>query len=632
MQRRQPKMSKMAQAVALIIACRDEWHRQNPEETVRNKLFGSFKKWLVSLEETRRSSSTVTPMPSPVRQLFSLLFGGNDTNNYALSSFKAKFNNQAMEFYRIAFAADFRDGETDERVRSLILFLCNKPELRFAFTTLLTPFFTASPFNPSKPPIRAQRSVFRTNYSTRFEQMLYITALAHALNSRPSIPKLSTVGRMEAQRIGKAVQIITRGWDVFSAFLGFRSIEDLSFSYLTIDASELKYKVVESRNTGFVPSSRKSSLNIPPKLSNSKDDIDTIPFALNEETDKHIRTFLHDFLSDIYGSVEQSSLYTAPEEEPYPPFENFKPLNVQNEGPSGSSESPYSQLGRLPNRFQNLSVNMTLTIKMAVSTIQGGVSHQVLTGGQDELPLRRRPSDSDISLQPKRKRRKVVPSRSRTLPALEGESLNSTGLAPLLASSTTPVDSGLRRRSLARLLETRKTPAFEGSGQATQSGSDSSLQTAGNKDELLEAFKTLESEMESQCVIMDIEFEKFSEELELLFAEAKVLGNTQFICIEPPYNKLNADHEKLSYKQMRKVVRLIGRLLRPGGHAIILCPFSEASTWIELCQTSGKNSANSDEDESDDDEDDDDESEESDDSDDSASRSNPNRSLLASIF
>lgn len=106
---------------------------------------------------------------------------------------------------------------------------------------------------------------------------------------------------------------------------------------------------------------------------------------------------------------------------------------------------------------------------------------------------------------------------------------------------------------------------------------------------------TMETERERFCSFYDKFFMLYStsyDSLETLIlndqVQHKIYGDTQLVCIDPPYNtrrlanKQNSSHDVLTAEDMSMVVEQVDQLLRPGGHAVVFCTVQQFVVWQKL--------------------------------------------------
>lgn len=56
-------------------------------------------------------------------------------------------------------------------------------------------------------------------------------------------------------------------------------------------------------------------------------------------------------------------------------------------------------------------------------------------------------------------------------------------------------------------------------------------------------------------------------------------GTMQLVLTDPPYNLFDLPHDRITGKQMLQAAALLGRLVRPGGHAVIFCSADQIGAW-----------------------------------------------------
>jgi len=108
--------------------------------------------------------------------------------------------------------------------------------------------------------------------------------------------------------------------------------------------------------------------------------------------------------------------------------------------------------------------------------------------------------------------------------------------------------------------------------------------------ELASAREELRDFMKDYCLMCGADYQYFTDNIEEAGVRP-VLGNTQLVLIDPPYNirrerrRENSSYDHLFPDDMNKVIQLVDDLLRPGGHCIIFCSVQQFPEWSNAFNT-----------------------------------------------
>lgn len=510
--------SRIANLVKHFLICRSIWNRTNETVPRKDQLFVPFYTWILTI----RASQTVATPTEVTDLLNAILRNGSQSPHHEIYS-NTDLNNKLRinahgQYYRIALAADCELHETDYRVRDFINAAIERSDW-FRLDAVVCGFFTdlGTPKTQS-----LAKGPLRTEPCTRFEQLVFLSAIAHlskmleagrrtkskkrklsdgnATTDKAFLAKVSpSTLKQHSQRIGKTIQGITRAWDAFAVYLGFESIENMVLPYVRV-SSALQFEVISKRTDGFAPFIQLQHIHVDAEPTQETEDTFEGVADRPHELDNAIRIFAEDFFADVRNAISSTDLYTCSTNSEWGHMKRFK----------------IPSRGVLPSRFELLSSALIHTIR---STMPQPTADDAM-------------EDIDVDATPS--------SHLKTKPR----------------SCSQPADD----YTIADLADI-------------------------TDEEMKQKWAIMEKEIKPHLRMHNCPFEEFVEVDDLFGVQSPIVGNVQLLLTDPPFNirrlagYKNAQYDVLTEDQMKMVVENADSLLRPGGHAIIYCSIQQFKDW-----------------------------------------------------
>lgn len=531
----------------LLFLCRDAFHAAVPERRPRDLRYLAFCNWVLSHYEQHGSESD-----NSVLQLLQSLVPNNDITLYSVAQFRTKLKQETYrQNYSYVFGADMLADEVDSRVRDLLLHLLAKGRDGLPVPSLGCTFFCQRGVGP-QPKLSTRRSPFYTCPATPFQKLLFLTTVcslrrlvdtkwkrnkrrrvthsqtnasvssAPSSSSTPFIPDLHDLKRPNAQRIGYAVQRVTEAWDTFAQYLNSSSCEQLLLPYIIFSNDTTSFRAIEQRTDGFLPYSQLNSLDV--HMTPTLVAVDTFPaaHARGSVLDADMRTLAKLFLQQIHDLTHSTTLYAVDAPQDWRFLQRF---NVNN------ADAPVQ-----PMRRQKLPACFNAMDGELLSRLEGF----------------------------------LAPNPTLT-PSADDDSAGAGGSSSTGASSH------------------RNSPTADVTPRSPRPSQVVPFQ-AVDDEQLKLLLPQLREAMGSYVEMFNCSFEDLllEHESETPLGVRNMEGAVQFIVTDPPYNirrkmrRSNSDYDSLTEAQMAAVVEVCAKLLRPGGHAVIMCAVQQFSTWHSL--------------------------------------------------
>lgn len=569
------------------IASRAELVREKDESWVLHSTFKDFVDCLVSLF----SRGMIKDFPACEKYV--QLLAGADYHLYDSLALRQKLSiNKDARTYRVTSAlCAIEPGVRSEDCRQIQLmksFLSSDDRITFPLYTLICPFFTHTATVRTSKPKSGLRD-FGTHPATCFERLLFMALVSEIQSLRPirrglkrrrvAQPSRSSHtdqalfegSAMESflfgdgkssQRLGKVLQVICRAWDLFADSLGFDDVDSMVWPYICLNASPfVHFASIPSRGDGYNPLLSMTELSFDMDLALAPEDCFPNVAAYSDQVDTCLRELSLWFLNDIREGVFNNGLY----------------------------EKDYDGLPRRLKRFVDI---------------------------EDSIPTRFK-QFARVSLDPVRVARARLNDNGRSRPAassalhddgggvlssgaVEGNSNNNDD------SSDMVIDTILEDETdTLSVVERQKLVAFHAEDQRRKQDIENSCiaehesVTVDGVDEALSPDGTpldrqkMASVMKDYVYMHSCSYENLVDALDNDGSSVDISGNTQFVCIDPPYNvrrmsgRDRAAYDTLFVTDMDKVIALIDELLRPGGHAVIMCSNEQFMEWKTKFETYG---------------------------------------------
>ena len=443
------------------------------------------------------------------------------------------------QIYMVCRILDKTDDTEDQRARDFFIIL-SQSGLSLPTRCYLTPFFR-SRFGDFK---RSSRSYFRDVLpATPFSIILYLSHLLYIMKKKEStrnkrrrvaggtkqavfLESLQNFGVETCQGTGFIVGRVLYAWDMFSRFVGFANVEEMVSPYILFDAVELMYHVIDSRTSGYAPSSHRTQL-----------DEDVLPVSegsdflsiLSDETDGTLRVLAKEFLKNVHILTTHERLYSLNPEsrEVWDTLEQLKPdMERRESDPNHTRRHPY------PERFDRFAEGIWKPVKQEMENFK--------LAAKDAM--------------------EVEPSQEVVHPVVD------------LVSSDDDFE------------ETVSNPHV---GYNVEETGIMPPQVPNNRS-LHRAFGHLDTVMRrSFCALYQCDQQNLEVTHDSLSTESNLaFGDAQLVLTDPPYNtrrlqgKQNSDHDVLTEDDMERTVATVNAALRPGGHFIIFCSIEQFTKWL----------------------------------------------------
>ena len=181
--------------------------------------------------------------------------------------------------------------------------------------------------------------------------------------------------RAASQRLGHAVQVVVRAWDMLARSLRFGTAYEMLFPYILFDIREGSFRALPSRADGYAPSTHSRSFRL-----GDRTNADT-PSAITGRTDgvdSGLRLLASHFVSDMKSKVANEALFAQADEH----WEGGSPFSIVD--------------GAIPGRFRILTPSVDRLkgalgvedMEQAGIGVSGdGPGHRALSDANDSVPL-----------------------------------------------------------------------------------------------------------------------------------------------------------------------------------------------------------------------------------------------------
>lgn len=343
-------------------------------------------------------------------------------------------------------------------------------------------------------------------------------------NRRANVPwkKVFRKDRPCAQRVGHALQLITRAWDIVARKLAFSSAEEMLLPYILFSLEEGCIKAISTRRDGYSPLSQSMSLSPSAAATTTLEHIADGLQHRSDQLDSMLRRLAANFLYDLHNEILSETLFAQPD------------------GKWSSAERFTAHRDYLPTRFSDLdAVLQTAMAELGVGE-EGLVFRTEGATQQPESFL----SSSPVPQTMERPHKKV--RRSQQSPTTEVEASGS-----VRRESRCPQDCSCHkaREDVHSFME-----------QFIRLYNCSFTQLT-DTDTVCRPERSIDISRNVQLVLMDPPFN-----------------------IRREKGRLDSAYDILDVDQMFGVVDAVDELLRPGGHVFIMCSAVQFAQWVVCFQ------------------------------------------------
>lgn len=505
-----------------------------------------------------------------VKQMFYTLIGP-DYTSYSDSELRnVAFKGPARQMYLMARVVDIKDGDVDRRVRDFWeLYRGSEVHKGIPRNVLLGVFFKSrvlGVINNSSP--------FHTKPCTDFEFVIALSmvqnislhkkASGRKRNFGMSSTKFSNVSlsdKLQCQRVGYGVQLVTRAWDCFAQFLGFPNVEVMMLPYIRLDYRNMVFKDIGERSLGFQHKDCSKQFVKQKNVTTIRDNVVEWAWSLPGAVDTGLRLCAKEYLGDISSVVVQEKLFeiSAPSK-----WEALKRFNITN-------------TRHFPTRFEDFSESLVTTVQDAIKPLkltESHGSHYTVHQAVKQEPG----EDDDIMMVPVR----TNPVAERHKGIHEKDGIADNEVEEVVESVAAPrATTGLQTTTLSQKL--------------TYSVKETGIQPPPYPKTLdqLMAYEYCERQMSRRFRLHNCSFHDLVEvdDNKSGDSELSIEGRVQFVLSDPPYgtraerNRENSGHDVLTEKSMNRAGKRISKLLRPGGHVILFCSWDQIQKWREVLRS-----------------------------------------------
>jgi len=399
---------------------------------------------------------------------------------------------------------------------------------------------------------------FETGVPSAFEVLVLFQCLNKVKSKAPKKPKTGN-------RVGFAVSRVYGAWNVLAKKSGYVNAGVMMAPYIFYDAPAVQFRPLAAKEDGFAPKVQKKVLLGSEGPSREAGEVDATAFGQSEEVDSALRHLSVMFFEHLHSVVAEKNLTTA-----------------KFESECGYFAKYTSKKGALPSVFSTLPEEVSTAIGISSGWFEASAGGGTVSASGAAAPTLSGagagPSGQDIGeeeIQPAPET--ILGKRMREEPAdgIEGAVMAGTGITggdneeEADAPSTEPEEVG----------RTSEIP-----------GKRMKRTVAAPSQEETELYDVLEAkviaDMSPWCRMYDIGFQ------EVMDIDAEVTGDAldgtvAAVIMDPPYNTRsarnspNSEHDKLSLDDMRNVVEMCDRLLKPGGHGIIFTSVLQFCDWYK---------------------------------------------------
>lgn len=323
-----PRMGKIRDLIFAALKCTDVMRE---EGLGRNGLtFAVFASWVNSkLSVCTTDTSTVDVVSDPaLHDFLTVVVSPNLYTCYSKEQIADKIRMQShAQSFRIVQGCIVRGLHPDRRVRDVVEDVLQRVPSFSPYELLCSFFSSTSTSGRTQAKKRFDR--FNTKLATRFEQLLFVSAVMSlhdirqsdmAKNKRRKLSQTSYFSRREipgnkrdvrsvSQRIGWALQQVSTAWDTFAQQIGFSGVEEMVLPYICMRRPNYFFQVLLRREHGFSRKSQGSSIDF--EVSPTFVAEETFPNVMNrsESCDQSLRVLAGLFLGDVFSITHATELF-----------------------------------------------------------------------------------------------------------------------------------------------------------------------------------------------------------------------------------------------------------------------------------------------------------------------------------
>ena len=407
----------------------------------------------------------------------------------------------------------------------------------------------------------AGKDGFLTQVATPFERLMYFMCAVHIASksdgnsgrSKPparkrmrkefvdaqTMPALSD--RKVAQRLGYAVQVVIRSWDLLAIRLHFKDVDDMIAPYIVYDSTERAFQVLQERSDGYADKQQSADLGGQVQKGTDTGNACQIALQRSDAVDMELRQFAGMFLEDIRNVTSRPAVYNET-----PTGETMHLRTLADFHASGDG---------LPPRFG--TVNTTAMDLIAEA-------NKPSTASVTEIG---RPSNVSFPYT-------AVPRRGKQKGTLTQTVLKMPSRVEEAGPSTRS-GGGNSGRKVASVV--RNEPVLQ-----------EGVCKGGNTCECVAARERLFQAMSPYVRMYNCSFTELVQEDNMASDVPSVEGQVQLVLTDPPYNhrrengQSNSSHDVLTEDDMKETVDTVLEMNRDGGHVVIFTSPRQFRDWAVL--------------------------------------------------